>query len=364
MKSREQFCLVKDTILLNDFDIFTISETWLDSTVDNASIEISGYQLIRQDRGPYKSGGGLCIYNKSSLKAIVLEDLSLVSDDGLQQLWLSVQCRKQKSFLICNVYRPPGTPINCFDTLADHLISSLSLGFDIIILGDLNCNVLRSCPEATALLDFISSFNLSQLVDKPTRITETSQSIIDVIMTTNKSMIGLCDVLTCSISDHNLIYIVLTLKSPRNKASYITTQSYTNYNADKFREDLSLVPFHTFNTLFLDVLNRHAPIKRIKIKSRPNPFVTSEIRQLMRTRDRWHKSAIKTNDKLHWNVYRFFRQEVKHELRFAEKAYVRNEIFNSHGNTNAIWKIINRCLPKKTKHHLSMVARWQPIVSS
>ena len=198
MKSREQFCLVRDTILLklNDFDIFTISETCLDSTVDNASIEISGYQLIRQDRGPYKSGGGLCIYNKSSLKAIVLEDLSLVSDDGLQQLWLSVQCRKQKSFLICNVYRPPGTPINYFDTLADHLISSLSLGFDIIILGDLNCNVLRSCPEATALLDFISSFNLSQLVDKPTRITETSQSIIDVIMTTNKSMIGLSDVLT------------------------------------------------------------------------------------------------------------------------------------------------------------------------
>ena len=220
MKSREQFCLVKDTILLNDFDIFTISETWLDSTVDNASIEISGYQLFRQDRGPYKSGGGLCVYTKSSLKAIVLEDLSLVSDDGLQQLWLSVQCRKQKSFLICNVYRPPGTPINCFDTLADHFINSLSLGFDIIILGDLNCNVLRSCPEATALLDFISSFNLSQLVDKPTRITETSQSIIDVIMTTNKSMIGLCDVLTCSISDHNLIYIVLTLKTPRNKSKY------------------------------------------------------------------------------------------------------------------------------------------------
>ena len=111
--------------------------------------------------------------------------------------------------MYCPVYRPPGTPINYFDTLADHLISSLSLGFDIIILGDLNCNVLRSCPEATALLDFISSFNLSQLVYKPTKITETSQSIIDVIMSTNKSMIGLRDVLTCSISDHNLIYIYI-----------------------------------------------------------------------------------------------------------------------------------------------------------
>ena len=61
LKSREHFSLVKDTIILNSFDIFTISETWLDSTVNDANIEIQGYQLFRQDRGPDKPGGGLCI---------------------------------------------------------------------------------------------------------------------------------------------------------------------------------------------------------------------------------------------------------------------------------------------------------------
>ncbi|CAB4022194.1 Hypothetical predicted protein, partial [Paramuricea clavata] len=84
-----------------------------------------------------------------------------------------------------------------------------------------------------------------------------------------------------------------------------------------------------FNCLFLDVLDKHAPIKRIKIKSRPNPFITPEIRQLMKTRDKWHKTAIKTNDKMHWNAYRSFRQEVKREIRFAEKEHVCNEINNS-----------------------------------
>ena len=40
----------------------------------------------------------------------------------------------------------------------------------------------------------------------------------------------------------------------------------------------------TFNSLFPDVLNEHAPIKRVKIKSKPNPFsITPEIRQLMKT---------------------------------------------------------------------------------
>ena len=61
------------------------------------------------------------------------------------------------------------------------------------------------------------------------------------------------------------------------------------------------------------------------------------------------KSAIKSNDRLHWNGYRFFRQEVKRELRFAEKAHVRSELLKCSGNTNGIWKIIINCLPRK-KH--------------
>ena len=124
--------------------------------------------------------------------------------------------------------------------------------------------------------------------------------------------------------------------------------------------DLECFPFHmveffndfddrvyAFNCLFLEALNDHAPIKRIKIKSKPNPFICPEIKQLMNTRDAWHKSAIKSGDKLHWNAYRFFRQEVKRDIRFAAMEHVRSELRNTNGNTNSIWKIINRVIPKK-----------------
>ena len=70
LKSREQFCLVKDMILRNRFDIFTISETWLDLTVPDACVEISGYQLFRPNHRPHKDGGGLCIYAKPNLKSL------------------------------------------------------------------------------------------------------------------------------------------------------------------------------------------------------------------------------------------------------------------------------------------------------
>ena len=222
----------------------------------------------------------MCTYAKSNLKIAVLENLSSACDDGFQQLWLRVQCRKYKSFLIYNTYRPPQTPSTCFESLANSLTDVLLLDLNVVILGDLNCNILAPDPETTSLQTFISTFNLQQLVKKPTRITETTKSLIDVILTTNTDIVSLSDVLTCSVSDHHLVYLVLTLKTPRLEPSYVTIRSYANYNAKQFSEDLSLVPFHiismfddfddqveTFNALFTDILDDQAPLKRVKITS-------------------------------------------------------------------------------------------------
>ena len=49
-------CLVKE----NCYDVFAVSESWLNSTVSNAEVEIEGYKLSRLDRTT-KSGGGVCI---------------------------------------------------------------------------------------------------------------------------------------------------------------------------------------------------------------------------------------------------------------------------------------------------------------
>ena len=170
------------------------------------------------------------------------------------------------------------------------------------------------------------------------------------------------------------------MKAPKPRCTYITVRSYKNYTHAKFIEDLASIPFYIANifddlddhvyVLFLDVLNDHAPMKEVKIKSRPNPFVTPEIRQLMRTRDNWHKRAIKTKDRLHWNTYRFFRQEVKREIRFAKMEHVRAELESSNGNVNSIWKVLNCCLPRKdqplstTEDHFSQANKFNQFETS
>ena len=358
--SRENFILVSQTVSSNDHDIFAISETWLDTSTSDIDIHIPGYMLLRQDRGKHMKGGGLAVYIKDTYKASIVQQSSLVSETNFQQLWLKIQCKQFKSFLFCTVYRPPNSPMTFLEDLNSALVDSFLSGLEIIILGDLNCNLIGNCPDGRALLDFCSTFNLTQLVKVPTRVTETSQTLIDVALTTNTSIINTCEVKSCTINDHSMVCLTLKLKAPRPRCKYITTRSYKNYGHNNFIQDLTYAPFHmvsffddfddqvhAFNCIFLDVLDKHAPIKRIKIKSRPNPYVTPEIQQLMKTRDKWHKEAVRTKDKLYWNAYRFFRQEVKREIRIAEREYIRNENNINNGNNNSIWKIINRCLPRK-----------------
>ena len=169
-------------------------------------------------------------------------------------------------------------------------------------------NRIGDDAEGHAQSDFRSTFGLSQLAKTATRVTEKSKSLIDVALTTNENTIDACDVIQSAISDHSLVSLTLELKTPRPRISFVTTGSYKNYDHDSFIQDLANVPFHivnlfddpddqvhAFNCLFQYVLNNHAPIKQIKIHSRPNP-VSTEIKGIMNMRDMWHKRATKTND--------------------------------------------------------------------
>lgn len=64
------FSELTDLILESDFEIFGLTETWLNETVAPKILNpanIAGYQLVRQDRTG--RGGGAALYYKTSLNA-------------------------------------------------------------------------------------------------------------------------------------------------------------------------------------------------------------------------------------------------------------------------------------------------------
>ena len=174
---RQRYCECECFKLGDSWRLFTISETWLDKSITNSEIEFPRYSLYRLDRDG-KRGGGVCAYVNQNLKCEPMKELSYIAESGLHQLWLKIQVANFRSFVICTTYRPPDTSLCCFDTdLSGTLTSALSLNKPIYILGDLNCNVLNTNdPGQSALLNFCNCFNLTQLVEEPTRITEHSRT--------------------------------------------------------------------------------------------------------------------------------------------------------------------------------------------
>ena len=71
--------LLRAYVSVHKFDIICLSETYLDSSIDDVSLEISGYYLIRSDHPSNKKRGGICIYYKNFLP-LKVSDVRLLEE--------------------------------------------------------------------------------------------------------------------------------------------------------------------------------------------------------------------------------------------------------------------------------------------
>ena len=289
-----------------------------------------------------KRGGGVCVFTRNSLKTKIIKDISVISSTGFHQLWIQIRHKKIKYIVLCVAYRPPDCTVSCFvDDFMDNYSYALTLGKDIFVVGDLNCNLLKGGPESDALNKLCSSLNLFQLIKEQTRLTLQSSSLIDVILTSNTSLVAESGVEETHLSDHFLVYSILKLKLPKKSPDYMITRSFKNYSSEAFKNDLEQLIWQynsidhdvnqrldNFNQKFLSVLDMHAPIKTVKIKRRLCPFVGQEIVQLMKKRDALHKLARQTRQALDWDRYRSSRNQIKGKLREAKRKFVHNKIKN------------------------------------
>ena len=76
---------------------------------------------------------------------------------------------------------------------------------EILLVGDLNANFLpRQCTNRISreVKDLLKGIGMSQLIKEPTRITEHSSPLIDVILSTHPHNIPLTNVIPLVLSDH------------------------------------------------------------------------------------------------------------------------------------------------------------------
>ena len=78
---------------------------------------------------------------------------------------------------------------------------------EVILLGDLNCNYLI-VNDYKEIKDTIKINGLKQIIDKPTRISKDSRTIIDIIASSDDSKIADKTIFLTCLSDHELVGVI------------------------------------------------------------------------------------------------------------------------------------------------------------
>ena len=140
-----------------------------------------------------------------------------LSTTRLEAISVEIIRPKSKPFIITAAYRPPRADVTVFDELARIIETADFEDKEIILMGDLNCNLLTENPDHNVKqLNYICEiYQLQQLINSPTRFTESSNTLIDIIITNMTSRIVTSGVIHIGISDHRLRYAVRKFSIPQ-----------------------------------------------------------------------------------------------------------------------------------------------------
>ena len=155
------------------------------------------------------------------------------------------------------------------------------------ILGDLNCDVMKADKDSNTPTKKIKSlyelYQLSQLIDKSTRVTMTTSSLIDHIVTNTPEKISDSGVVHTGISDHSLAFAIRKISVVKTDKHSIEIRNMKNFNENKFISELMQqhwkiytivlkiqMPCGKFGKVyFLEVLDKHAPsLQHKKLRSK------------------------------------------------------------------------------------------------
>ena len=102
---------------------------------------------------------------------------------------------------------------------------------------------------------------------------------------------------------------------------------------------------YLWDYLYKDIVNHHLPTRKVKIRCKSLPWISTYIRKQINLRYKLLKEAKSYQDQVKWELYKSKRNEVKKLLRQSEAAYWKQEFMNSK-DPKQFWKLTNKVLRK------------------
>ena len=155
-------------------------------------------------------------------------------------------------------------------------------------------------------------------------------------------------------SDHLAVVVLKYSKEVHHKPTTVLKRNYKNFDQAAFLQDIDQCNINeavtacndiddaakTFQDMFSQVLDRHAPIKVFQSRKNSVPYLSEEIKNLMSERDALKEEATKHGDSELMKEYRIKRNEVKERLPKEKKEYYAKQLHDEKLTVKKTWQVV------------------------
>lgn len=356
--------------LKNDFSIVGISETYLKDVPSNLLV-MSGYKLEYKNRLD-KRKGGVAMYIKDNINFTVRHDLNIFANSSCESLFIEIARADAKNIIVGILYRPPGNnnPIKDFNTDFENLLSTVNGENKICyLMGDFNIDLLKYDVHLPTkeFVDLMYSYSFYPTINKPTRITRTSATCIDNIIT-NNTYVTKSGILTFDVSDHLPVFVKSNhcFERPVPKVTQVYRREETDDNINILNKRLSLVNWNDvlgtstnnadvlydrFLSKFMSIYNDCIPLTKCNQKGKKkcgrSPWITSGILKSINTKNKLYVSYLKHPTEINLVKFNSYRNKLKSLIRKSKRDYYADLLSKHKNNARDTWKTLNHILKKK-----------------
>lgn len=190
---------------------------------------------------------------------------------------------------------------------------------------------------------------------------------MDHILCNNKEKICQSGTVPIGLSDHFLTYCTRKIsKGQINKHKYAKIRSLKKYTKEEFILKLTCADWSqcfyacdintawsAFRDIFLSILNTVAPVKEVRLKQRTEPWINSEILDLIKQRDHYLYQFKKSKDSAIYKLYCQLRNKVQREIKEAKSEYFSNKIEENKNCPRKLWQQLKDLGYKNKKNESS-----------
>ena len=88
------------------------------------------------------------------------------------------------------------------------------------------------------------------------------------------------------------------------------------------------------------MVEKHAPIRTKRVRSKNSPWITTDLKERMHNRDTLKIKAMKSKDLHDWANFERMRDKVDTEIKAAKELFYNNKFIEANGDPRKTWQYL------------------------